>query len=117
LPGEIILKKGAQISDVIVVISGEIEAVLTDETKVTFRPGQLIGDVSVYSGLASPVDVVARDYGTVVKWNLEHLVEFLASRPVLGTKLLTLVSADLAVKLHEITVALSGLVAEEPASR
>ena len=117
LPGEMILKKGQPISDVIVLISGEIEAILTSETGVTFRPGQLIGDVSVYSGLASPVDVVARGYGTVVKWDLRHLVEFLASRPVLRAKVLTLVSADLAAKLREITMAVSGLVVEQSPAR
>ena len=106
--GDVILEKGRPISDVIVLISGEIEAILASETRMAFRPGQLIGDVSVYSGLASPVDVVARGYGTVVKWDWRQLVEFMASRPALRAKLLTLVSADLAAKLREITIAVSG---------
>lgn len=84
---------------------------------MAFRPGQLIGDVSVYSGLASPVDVAARGYGTVVKWDWLQLVEFMASRPSLRTKLLTLVNADLAAKLREITIAVSDLVVEAPAAR
>jgi len=116
-PGDVILEKGQPISDVIVLISGEIEAVLTSETRMAFRPGQLIGDVSVYSGLASPVDVVARGYGTVVKWDWRQLVEFTGSRPELRAKLLTLVSADLAAKLREITLAVSGLVAEQSGAR
>lgn len=107
LPGEVIFKKGASISEVNVLISGEIEAILTNETRVRFRPGQLIGDVSVYSGLASPVDIVSRGHGTVVRWDLQPLLAFLARRPALRAKLLTLVSADLAAKLREITVALS----------
>jgi hypothetical protein len=77
-----------------------------------FRPGRLIRDVIVYSGLASPVDVVARGHGTVVKWDLLQLVEFIASRPALRTKHQTLVSADLAAKLREITITVSGLVVE-----
>ena len=112
-PGEVIFKRGAPISEVNVLISGEIEAILTNETHVRFRPGQLIGDVSVYSGLASPVDIVSRGRGTVVKWDLQRLLGFLASRPALRTKLLTLVCADLAAKLREITIALSGPTAEQ----
>jgi CRP-like cAMP-binding protein len=46
-PGDVILEKGQPISDVIVLISGEIEALLANETRMAFRPGQLIGDVSV----------------------------------------------------------------------
>jgi hypothetical protein len=90
---------------------------IASETRMAFRPGQLIGDVSVYSGLSSPVDIVARGYGTVVKWDWRQLVEFTASRPALRAKLLTMVSADLAAKLREITVAISGLVVERPAAR
>jgi len=68
------------------------------------------------SGLASQVDVVARGYGTVVKWDWRQLVEFMASRPALRVKLLTLVSADLATKLREITIAV-GLAVEPSAPR
>jgi CRP-like cAMP-binding protein len=115
-PGDVILEKGRPISDVTVLISGEAEAMLTSETRIAFRPGQLIGDVSVYSGLAGPVDVVARGCGTVVKWDWLQLLEFMASSPALRAKLLTLVSTDLAAKLREIAVAVSGFVAEQPAA-
>ena len=116
-PRDVILEKGQPISDVIVLVSGEIEAILGSETRVAFRPGQLIGDVSVYSGLVSPVDVVARGHATVVKWDWQQLVEFMASRPALRAKLLTLVSADLASKLRDITIAVSGLVVEQATPR
>jgi hypothetical protein len=59
-PGEVIVKKGQQISDAIVLISGETEAVLSGKSILACRPGQLIGNVSAYSGLVSPMDVVAR---------------------------------------------------------
>lgn len=117
LPGHLILEKDRPISDVTVLISGDVEAIFASGTRMAFRPGQLIGDVSVYSGLASPVDVVARSYGTLVKWDWRQLVEFMASRPALRAKLLTLVSADLAAKLREITTAMCGLVLEQSAPR
>lgn len=79
-PGEVILKKGQQVSDAVVLVSGKLEAVLGNRTRMALRPGQLIGDVSVYSGLASPVDVMACGPAALVKWDLQHLREFTASR-------------------------------------
>lgn len=101
-PGEVILKKGQQISDAIVLISGEIEAILDGRTILAFRPGQLIGDVNAYSGLANPVDVVARGPASLAKWDLGHMREFTESRPELRAKLLQIESADLAAKLREL---------------
>ena len=48
-PGEVIVKKGQQISDAIVLISGETEAVLSGKTILAYRLGQLIGNVSAYT--------------------------------------------------------------------
>jgi Cyclic nucleotide-binding domain len=100
-PGEVIVKKGHQIYEAIVLISGEAEAVLSGKTMAAFRPGQLIGNVSAYSGLVSPVDIVARGPARLAKWDLEHMREFTESRPELRAKLLRIMSVDLATKLHE----------------
>jgi hypothetical protein len=120
-PGEVILKKGQQISDAIVLVSGEVEVVLANKTRMALRPGQLIGDVSAYSGLASPVDVVACGPAALAKWDLQHLREFMASRPELRANLLRIVSADLAAKLHNATTMVPGFSGEdfapEPAQR
>jgi len=78
---------------------------------MALRPGQLIGDVSAYSGLASPADVVARGPGILAKWDLQHVREFTASRPELRANLLRIVSMDLAAKLRDI--ASPSLAAEE----
>ena len=111
-PGEVILKKGQQISEAVVVIAGDLEAILGGNSRMALRPGQLIGDGSAYSGLASPVDIVARSRGTLAKWDLRQLTEFTASRPALRAKLLNIVSADLAAKLRDVTAAVSGLAGE-----
>src|SRR6202000_2572192 len=58
--GDVILKRGQHISEAIVLVSGEVEAILGADVRMTLRPGRLVGDVSAYSGLASPADVVAR---------------------------------------------------------
>src|ERR1700732_82467 len=49
-PGQVIFEKGQQISEAVVVTAGDIEAVLGSNTVIAIRPGQLIGDVSAYSG-------------------------------------------------------------------
>ena len=100
-PGEVIVKKGDHISEAIVLISGETEAVLGGKTAFTYRPGQLIGNVSAYSGLVSPMDVVVRRPARVAAWDLEHMREFTERKPELRAKLLQIMSADLATKLHE----------------
>ena len=112
-PGEVIVEKGQPVSDAIVLISGEMEAIVSSKSRMALRPGQLIGDAGAYSGLASPVDVVARSYGTRAKWDLGRLAEFTASRPVLRAKLSNIVSADLAAKLRDVTAAVSGLAGED----
>jgi Popeye protein conserved region len=104
-PGEVILQRGQPVSDAIVLISGKAEAVVGSKSRMALRPGQLIGDAGAYSGLASPVDVVACSRGTLAKWDLRHLTEFTASRPVLRAKLSNIVSADLAAKLRDVTAA------------
>jgi CRP-like cAMP-binding protein len=116
LPGQVIVRKGQQIPDAIILISGEIEAILNGKTMIAYRPGELIGDVSAYSGLASPADVVARSRGTFAAWDLRHLREFTESRPELRAKLLQIVSADLATKLRNVVVTASGLAGQQIAA-
>jgi CRP-like cAMP-binding protein len=111
-PGEVIVQKGQQVAEVIVVVSGHVEAIVSDKTRLTIRPGQLVGDGSAYSGLPSPVEVVVRDAATLAKWDLRHFREFTASRPELRANLLRIVSMDLAAKLRDITLAGAGLAAE-----
>jgi CRP-like cAMP-binding protein len=110
--GEVILEKGQQISEAIVLVSGDLEAILGSKTRVALRPGQLIGDVSAYSGLTSPMDVVARGPGSLAKWDLRHLREYTASRPELRANLLQIVNMDLSVKLRDVATAVSGFAAE-----
>jgi hypothetical protein len=100
-PGELIVEKGQQVSNAIVLISGAIEAVVSGKAVLAYRPGQLIGNVSAYSGLISPTDVIARGPVRLASWDIEHLREFTVSRPELRAKLLQITSADLATKLHE----------------
>jgi hypothetical protein len=78
-PGEVILTKGQQISEAIVLVSGKVDAVLGNATRMPLRSGQLIADVSAYSGLVSPVDVLVCGPAALAKWNLQLLIEFMAS--------------------------------------
>jgi CRP-like cAMP-binding protein len=100
-PGEVIVRKDHHISEAIVLISGETQAVFDGKAAFAYRPGQVIGNVSAHSGFVSPMDVVARGNARLAIWDLEHRREFTQSRPELRAKLLQIMSADLAVKLHE----------------
>jgi CRP-like cAMP-binding protein len=111
--GEVVIKTGQPISEAVVVVAGDLEAILNGNARMALRPGQLIGDVSGYSGMASPTDVVARGPVTLVKWDLPQMREFTASRPELRANLLRMVSVDLAVKLLEIATTGRGSTAEE----
>jgi CRP-like cAMP-binding protein len=99
-PGELIVERGQRISNAIVLVSSEVEAVLSAKTILAYRPGQLIGNVSAYSGLVSPMDVMARGPVRLASWDKEHIREFTDSRPELRAKLLQIMSADLATKLY-----------------
>jgi CRP-like cAMP-binding protein len=107
-PGEVILRRGQKISDAIVLVSGEMEAVLSSKLKITLQPGQLIGDSRAYSGLASPADVVTYSRATLAVWDLQLLREFMANRPELRARLLGIVNGDLAGKLRDVAAAASG---------
>jgi CRP-like cAMP-binding protein len=72
-PGELIVEKGQRISNAIVLVSGEVEAVLSAKTILAYRPGQLIGNVSAYSGLLSPMEVMARGPVRLASWDMEHI--------------------------------------------
>jgi CRP-like cAMP-binding protein len=112
LSGEVILKKGQAISEAIVVVAGDLDVVLNGNARMALRPGQLIGDVSAYSGLASQADVVARGPVILAKWDLRTVREFAASRPELRANLLRIVSVDLAGKLLDIATTGRDLAAE-----
>jgi hypothetical protein len=105
-------RKRLPLSHAVVVISGEIEAVLSSKTRVALRPGQLVGTAAADCGLASPLEFVARGPASLAKWDLRQLTESTASRPLLRAKLLTIVNADLAAKLMHVTAAVSGLTRE-----
>jgi signal transduction histidine kinase len=99
-----ILEKGQVAEEAIILISGDVEATLNDRAILKYRPGEMIGDANVYSGIASPVDIVARTPLSVAKWNLAQLRAFLERRPELRTRLLEIEGADLSGKLHALAV-------------
>ena len=84
-------------SDAIVFVSGEMAAILSSKSRMALRPGQLIGDAGAYSGLAT-----RSTSWLAAKWDLRHLTEFTASRPVLRAKPSNIVSAGLAAKLRSL---------------
>lgn len=101
--GEIIAEKGKSPSSVMIMISGQIEAVFDDNVRVNLQPGQLIGTLEVYGGLANPVDMVVREPSKVVRWPVSQVREFTASRPDLRSTLQSIIGADLVKKVHSLS--------------
>ena len=87
-----------------------VEATVNDSSILKYRPGEIIGDANVYSGIASPVDIVARTPLSLAKWNIVQLRAFLERRPELRTRLLEIEGVDLSRKLHTLaTPAIDGV--------
>ncbi|MBV8104703.1 MAG: hypothetical protein JO223_08780 [Hyphomicrobiales bacterium] len=107
-PGEFILRKGQNIAEAIVLISGQVDALVDGRAVLSLRAGQLIGDVNAYAGLANPMDVVVRSRARIAAWDIKRVREFLASRPELRTNILEIEATDLAAKYREVAGIPSG---------
>lgn len=107
-PGEFILRKGQNIAQAIVLISGQVDEVVDGRAVLSLRPGQLIGDVNAFAELANPFDVVARTRARIAVWDIKHVRGFLARRPELRTKILEMEAADLAAKYRDVAGVPSG---------
>jgi hypothetical protein len=107
-PGEFILRKGQIIVEAIVLISGQVDALVDGREVLSVRAGQSIGNASAFAGLASPLDIVVRSRARIAVWDIQHVREFAASRPELRTKLLEIEAVDLAAKLREVAGIPSG---------
>ena len=107
-PGEFILRKGEDIAEAIVLISGQVDALVDGRAVLSLRAGQLIGDANAFAGLANPFDVVVRSRARIAVWDIKHVREFLATRPESRTKILEIEATDLAAKYREIAGIPSG---------
>ena len=100
-PGDILVERGKPVSNVMINISGGLEAVLNDDIKIDFHPGQMIGTAEVLGGLGSPVSVIVRSPARLASWNVDRVREFSANRPEFRARLSAIVNADLAGKLRQ----------------
>jgi CRP-like cAMP-binding protein len=101
-PGDVIIEKGKHSSGVMIMTSGDIEAVINEKIRANIRPGQLIGTPEIFGGLDSPVEMVVRAPSRLARWNVGRVREFAASRPELRATLNKIMSADLAGKLRQL---------------
>ena len=101
-PGEFLLRKGQPTRDIMVMVSGEIEAILDEKSRVKFRPGDLVGTIAVYADLHVPIDVVVVRSSKIVVWQVDHVREFAANKPELRATLANIVNVDLGKKLQAL---------------
>ena len=107
-PGQFILRKGQNLAEAIVLISGQVDALADGRAVLSLRAGQLIGDANAFAELANPFDVVVRSRARIAVWDIKHVREFLARRPELRTRILEIEATDLAGKYREIAGIPSG---------
>ena len=100
--GAILIKRGQDPTQAMVMISGAIEARFSEHDQVPIHPGQLIGTEFAFSGLPSPADIVVTSPARIVAWNLALVRKFLEPRPELRAKLLEITSEDLVSKVNQV---------------
>jgi hypothetical protein len=105
-PGEFILRKGQNITQAIVLISGQVDALVDGREVLSVRAGQLIGNATALAGLANPLDVVVRSRARIAVW--ESNTSGSSPQAELRTKLLEIEAVDLAAKLREVAGIPSG---------
>lgn len=54
------MEKGKHSCGVMIMISGDVEAVINQKIRIKMHPGQLIDTQGIFGGLVSPVDMVVR---------------------------------------------------------
>jgi CRP-like cAMP-binding protein len=101
-PGEVIVKKGKSVGNLMIMTTGEINATITGNEMIDIRPGQIIGTLEVFGNLQSPIDIIVRQPSRLVRWNISRVQEFAASRPDLRAKLVSILNDDLAGKLRQM---------------
>jgi len=101
--GAILIERGQEPTQAMVMISGAIEARFRENDQVVpLHPGQLIGTEFAFTGLPSPADIVVTSPARIVAWNLALVRKFLEPRPELRAKLLEITSEDLVGKVNQV---------------
>jgi hypothetical protein len=101
-PGQRIFKKGEMITEIIVPISGKINASLDGEELASLGPGQCVGTgVMVMEGTA-PCDAFFDQHARYIAWPVFAVRDILAKDPELRVQIQAIVNKDLATKLDQI---------------
>jgi hypothetical protein len=100
--GDAILRQGEPVSNVCIVVSGEVKMQRQAHDLGRIGPGQVIGTALALVGGPSPVDATFINPGRYMSWPLANLRTFLDKRPDLRTTIQGLVSRDLARKIEHL---------------
>jgi CRP-like cAMP-binding protein len=93
-PGEVLIREGAQVGKLFILIEGQIE-VLRRDTQVSYidEPGSIFGEMSVLLDMPSSATVKA--LGVARVYVIEDAIQFLGSKPEIALYVATLLARRL----------------------
>jgi hypothetical protein len=101
-PWKVIFKNGQHISEVVVVLAGDLEAILGGNSRLAIRTRSTCRGCERLQWSGQSSGCSGRRSRESCKVGPTHRSEFTASRPELGANLPRIVSLDIAAKLRDI---------------
>jgi hypothetical protein len=99
-PGERVVRQGAPLAHLAIVVDGTARVELADRRAVELGHGAFIGELSYLTGKPPGADVVAATALRIVRWPADALRAFLAANPDTRTAVQLVLGSDLAAKLR-----------------
>lgn len=106
-PGNIIIEEGAQQTEVVVVISGELEVRAkqldgTEKLLARVGPGETLGEISLFNPGPATATVLAVEFSQLWRIADSDLIQFMEDNPGAGNLLLRTLASILAQRLRRV---------------
>jgi CRP-like cAMP-binding protein len=102
--GQTLSRQGERVNEILVFISGTIAAGVGDRPIGTLKPGHPVGTAGVLLNNIQECDFVVETPGRYIAWPLAEVQQFLERDPDLRAQVRDIMSADLAAKIHAMTL-------------
>lgn len=99
-PGERITRRGEELDQLTVLVSGRVRVESDGRPVAELRPGCLVGEMGFFTSRTSNADVIAVEPTRTVSWRDDMLRKLLATNVELRAALQQVVGEDLAVKMN-----------------
>jgi hypothetical protein len=99
--GEIIVKEGTVINNLMVVFDGLVEVKSGEKVIAQLRHGSFVGEMSFISGNLTSADVYAVSDTKIICWNKDKLRKLMQQNPELQSGMHLVLNTDLTTKLKK----------------